>query len=117
MRLLVDAQLPVRLADVLAASGHDVVHTRELPDGNRTSDREIVRIADDQRRVVVTKDHDFLDSHVLERGPAALLLVSTGNITNDELIRVFEASVDLLVDAFESATLVELTRDVVIVHR
>lgn len=32
MKFLVDAQLPLRLARYLREAGHDVVHTRELPD-------------------------------------------------------------------------------------
>lgn len=84
MRLLVDAQLPVRLVPMLIELGHDVVHTSELPEGNRTSDREITRIANIQDRIVVTKDRDFVDGHLLSAEPRRLLLVSTGNIRNDD---------------------------------
>jgi len=35
MKFLVDAQLPRRLARWLQASGHDAIHTRDLPEGNR----------------------------------------------------------------------------------
>ena len=31
MKFLVDAQLPVRLARFLQASGYDTLHTRDLP--------------------------------------------------------------------------------------
>jgi predicted nuclease of predicted toxin-antitoxin system len=51
VRFLVDAQLPDRLADCLTSLGHDVVHTSELADGNRTTDAEIIRIADRDERV------------------------------------------------------------------
>jgi predicted nuclease of predicted toxin-antitoxin system len=40
-RFLVDAQLPYRLALALRQLGYDVVHTRELPNSNRTTDAEI----------------------------------------------------------------------------
>jgi len=66
VRFLVDAQLPVRLAGRLTSLGHDVVHTSELSDGNRTSDPEIIEIADRDDRVVITKDLDFLDGHLLK---------------------------------------------------
>jgi hypothetical protein len=36
VKFLVDAQLPVRLARFLISAGHDVLHTTDLPDGNRT---------------------------------------------------------------------------------
>ena len=42
MRFLVDAQLPLQLARLLGLAGYDVRHTLELPNGNRTADREIV---------------------------------------------------------------------------
>ena len=41
MKFLVDAQLPVRLARFLQASGYDTIHTRDLPEQNATSDNEI----------------------------------------------------------------------------
>ena len=65
MRFLLDAQLPRRLAKRLAESGHDVVHTLDLPLANRTPDREIIRLADAEDRVVITKDADFVDTFLL----------------------------------------------------
>ncbi|MHB1808467.1 MAG: DUF5615 family PIN-like protein [Solirubrobacteraceae bacterium] len=65
MNFLIDAQLPLRLSNLLADAGHDSVHTSSLPDGNRTSDRRRATIADSESRVVVTKDRDFRDSHLL----------------------------------------------------
>ncbi len=116
MKLLVDAQLPLRLAELLAASGHDVVHTIGLANGNRTADAEIARLADEQDRVVVTKDHDFLDGHLLNGSPKRLLLVTTGNIRNDDLVLLFEHVQQVLFDALAQSTLVELTRDAVVIH-
>lgn len=59
MRFLVDAQLPASVARLLRDAGHDAVHTSELTDRNRTTDAEVCRIADGDRRVVVSKDRDF----------------------------------------------------------
>lgn len=44
MKFLVDAQLPQRLVHWLQASGHDAIHTRTLPDGNRTADEMINQV-------------------------------------------------------------------------
>lgn len=85
MKFLVDAQLPRRVAGHLTAAGHDAIHTLDLPDGNRTTDEQINDLANQQQRAVVTKDADFVDSHLIRDRPAKLLLVSTGNITNREL--------------------------------
>jgi hypothetical protein len=43
------------------------------------------RIADEADRVVVTKDSDFRFGHLLVGSPRKLLVVATGNITNDSL--------------------------------
>jgi predicted nuclease of predicted toxin-antitoxin system len=67
VKFLVDAQLPARLARYLNSSGHDALHTLELPDGNRTTDASVAEIAEGSDRVVVTKDRDFRDSHLLTR--------------------------------------------------
>lgn len=80
MKFLIDAQLPLRLSHLLAKADHDSIHTSDLPDGNRTSDRQLAHIADSENRVVVTKDRDFRDSHLLQNLPRRLLVVTTGNI-------------------------------------
>ena len=116
MRFLVDAQLPVRLARRLAEAGHDAVHTSELSDGNHTTDAEITRRADDEDRVVVTKDWDFRDSHLLRSVPRRLLLVATGNITNNDLLSLFDRHLDAIVAAQEEAPFVELAPDRLIVR-
>ncbi len=86
MKFLIDAQLPLRLSDLLAEAKHDSIHTSSLPDGNRTGDRQLADIADSENRVVVTKDRDFRDSHLLQNLPRRLLVVATGNIANDDLL-------------------------------
>ena len=85
MKFLVDAQLPPRLARALVAAGHDAVHTRDLPEGNRSKDRAVAEAADADERVLVTKDGDFRDGHRLRGSPRRVLIVTTGNIHNDVL--------------------------------
>lgn len=116
MKFLVDAQLPARLTRQLVEAGHDAVHTSQLAAGNRTSDEEITRIADEQRRVVVSKDRDFRDSHILRRTPRRLLVVSTGNISNDDLLALFEQHLAAIVTAFGDAALVELRSGELVTH-
>ena len=88
MKFLVDAQLPRRLARLLSALGHDTLHTLDLPRGNRTQDAEIIAIALEDDRIVVTKDDDFVQSFWVQDRPKQLLLVSTGNIANADLDRL-----------------------------
>ena len=66
MNLLIDAQLPRRMATWFAAAGCNAIHTLDLPDANRTTDEQIKIIAEREQRVVVTKDADFVDAHLLQ---------------------------------------------------
>lgn len=116
MKFLVDAQLPARLARYLTAAGYDSVHTSELPDANRTTDDQIATIADADGRVVVTKDRDFRDSHILRRTPKRLLVVATGNISNDDLLKMFTLHIEIIAVALQESNLVELAPGRVIVH-
>jgi predicted nuclease of predicted toxin-antitoxin system len=111
VRFLVDAQLPARLSTWLNEHGHDSLHTSALPDGNRTSDTEIASLADADDRVVVTKDRDFRDSHLLRGAPRHLLVVATGNITNIELMAAFDQHLATIVSAFDEADMVEFRPD------
>ena len=85
MRFLVDAQLPRRMVAWLNNAGCDAVHTLDLPDRNRSTDDQIIEFAEQEQRIVVSKDADFVSSHLLSARPPKLLLVSTGNISNQEL--------------------------------
>lgn len=100
----------------LAEAGHDVVHTLDLPQGNRTSDYEILDVADRTQRVVVTKDDDFVQSFLITGRPARLLLVSTGNISNDKLEKIVRGHILEVVRAFEAASFVELGRESLTLH-
>jgi predicted nuclease of predicted toxin-antitoxin system len=116
MRFLLDAMLPRRLARRLTALGRDAVHTLDLPLGNRTSDRDIRTLADRDGRVVVTKDADFVSSHVISGSPARLLLVSTGNTGNDELEVRLLAQLASIEECLIAPGFVELTRDGLVIH-
>jgi predicted nuclease of predicted toxin-antitoxin system len=116
-RFLVDAQLPYRLVHALRQQGHDVVHTRELPNGNRTTDAEINLISLEQARVVITKDADFVESFLLQGAPHKLLLISTGNIDNDGLLHLILANVAEVASLFETYSYIELSRESVVAHQ
>lgn len=91
-----------------AAEGCDAIHTLDLPDGNRTPDPQVANIADKEQRVVVTKDADFVDSHLLTGKPAKLLLVSTGNIQNRELQTVLIPLIPDLIREFAKHAFLEV---------
>ena len=116
MKFLVDAQLPRRLARWLQASGHDAIHTRDLPEGNRTVDEAINQMSVQDHRVVISKDEDFVDTFLLRHEPYKLLLVATGNIGNKALERLFRDNLESIVNAFEAYDFVEIDGTSLICH-
>ena len=58
-------KLPRRLVDFFREQGCDVIHTLSLPEGNYTQDSDVIRYADMQQRIVVSKDADFVNSFLL----------------------------------------------------
>jgi predicted nuclease of predicted toxin-antitoxin system len=116
MKFLVDAQLPRRLALELTAAGHDAVHTLQLPAANRTTDQDIVALATRENRVVLTKDNDFVVSFHLRGVPPKLLLISTGNISNDKLCTLLASNIKTLENAFSIHDFIELSATVITIH-
>ncbi len=86
MIFLVDAQLPKALAEFLRGKDYAAIHTLDLPDKNRTTDKQIIEIAVQEDCIVITKDDDFLKSYLIKNVPRKLVLVKTGNIPNSKLL-------------------------------
>jgi predicted nuclease of predicted toxin-antitoxin system len=116
VNFLLDAQLPRRLSYQLRSAGHDALHTLDLPAGNRTTDEEINAIAERESRVVMTKDADFVNSFLLARRPPKLLLISTGNIGNQDLENLVTKHLAQIAEALLTNDFVELTRSALIIH-
>lgn len=116
MKFLIDAQLPRRLAAELKQAGFEATHTLELPDGNRTTDQTLLKLSIAGQLVLVTKDSDFVQSFLLKRQPWKLLLVSTGNISNDELMKLFQVNIDQIARSLTSFDFIELNRTNLICH-
>jgi predicted nuclease of predicted toxin-antitoxin system len=73
-------------------------------------------MADGEDRVVVTKDRDFRDSHLLRREPRRLLVVVTGNISNEDLLALFNDNLETLLAALDEARFVELGSTGFVIH-
>lgn len=116
MNFLVDAQLSTRLVVFLNRAGHDAIHTRDLLKGNASTDAEVAQRADTEGRVVVTKDRDFRDGHLLTGSPRKLFIIVTGNIGNDALMKLFEIHLGAATSALGEADFVELRAKLLVVH-
>jgi predicted nuclease of predicted toxin-antitoxin system len=89
VKFLVDNQLPVILARHLQTRGFDCRHVLDVGLAE-ASDAEVCRYADEQGRIIISKDEDFL--HLANRPEAAtrVLWVRLGNCRTSTLIAAFE---------------------------
>jgi len=117
MKFIIDAHLPIVLKKWLIDLGHNVIHTRDLPKKNLTGDVEIIRIADSEDRIVISKDSDFQKHRVLFGSPKRILMITTGNIANDVLLNLFQNNFSLIIEGFEKGNqLIELSNDAIVIH-
>ena len=116
MRFIIDAQLPFSLKILLIDIGHDAIHTDDLGDKERTSDNEIREVSENQNRIVISKDADFVDSFYIKGIPKKLLFISTGNIKNSELFSLFSKNIEKIVTLFDTNDLIEMDNNDIIAH-
>ena len=88
----------------------------ELPLGNRTLDGDLAALAGKEGRVVVTKDSAFVTTFFLHGTPPKLLLISTGNISNDAPSRLVAANLTTLETAFTPHDFIELNTSAITIH-
>ena len=110
MRLLVDMPLSPKLVEWLRAEGHDEVHA-SMSSLNQAPDIEILRVAAEQSRVIVTADLDFprLLATLRAEGPGVILLRG-GNYSEAE-------SLDCVRRVLMSVAPDEIARSIVVVDR
>ena len=117
MKFIVDAQLPERLKFWLIDNGHDAIHTNDLPQKHLTPDKDIIDIAEQQNRIVVSKDSDYYKYNLIHGIPKQILFITTGNIVNKELLRLFELNFQTIEQYFESGSqIIEFDNKVITVH-
>ena len=66
------------------------------------TDTEIVTLARRDGRVVLTKDHDFLDHFLVKGPPPRVLLLEYGNASNRELLKLLNSQWPQIETAFEN---------------
>ncbi len=113
MRFLIDANLPIALCKFLSKKGYETLYVRDLPNGDYLKDKEIAKLATNDDFILVTKDSDFLFSYILQNKPQKLIKVETGNISNIELLRIFEKALPYLLSIQTDKFCVTLDRNFV----
>lgn len=116
MKLIVDAQLPTKLCEILSQVGLESLHVAALPKGDETPDADIVEFADRQNLILVTKDFDFYHSHMALGKPKKLFLITTGNIKNRQLFDLFRNNFLIIKAALNRSNFVELSNDGITEH-
>ncbi len=116
MNFLIDAQLPHRLVHLFQTAGHEAIHVSTFAAGNRTRDSFINQYSFDHECVVVTKDSDFVNSFLISQRPYKLLLITTGNITNEQLASILMRSMSEITANFSTFSFIEINREAFIVH-
>lgn len=117
MKFLIDAHFPKKLASWLVENGEDAIHTLDMPKKNNTSDIEIIEKAEEESRIIITKDSDFIQFRIVMEKPDRLLMVTTGNIINKDLISLFQRNFPKIRKLFESGTkVIEIDNTSITIH-
>lgn len=116
MKFIVDANLPKSLCKWLAEKGFDCIHTLALPDKNLTGDNILLHLSMKEERIVISKDKDFANSFLVKKEPYKLILITAGNLPNDELFLIFEKNFDSMVTILQTAFFIEVNRESITAH-
>ncbi len=115
MKFILDAHLPKKLSEFLVWKGHDSLHTLDLPNKNRTKDSEINQLSIEEKRVLISKDLDFIESLLISNKPYKLIYLTTGNITNKALLQIFSKNIEKILEAIEVNRLIEITDEKIVI--
>jgi len=76
----------------------------------------MIEWVDREKRISVSKDSDFVDSHILRGRPANWLVISTGNISNLELQRLLVPLIPAIIREFSSHPFLEIGRSGIVIR-
>ncbi len=85
-----------------------------MPDANKSKDSDIIKLADRENRIVISKDSDFLESYFIHSKPKRLLLVTTGNIPNARLLDIFDKNIQVIIQMLTKSNLIEISKTEII---
>ena len=100
LKFIIDTQLPPKLAKFLRNKGFSAIHTTYFPNGHLLDDKTIVQIAIRDDLIIITKGSDFLDNYLVHGVPPKVLMLQFGNISNADLVALFEGNIDNIENTF-----------------
>lgn len=118
MRFLVDLNLSPRLALRLREAGHDALHAADL-DLFTTTDEQLIEIAREDERFVVSADSDFgtILARTHAQSPSIIFVRRTSGRRVDSLSDLVVANLAALEDELIAGSVVVLGEGVVRVRR
>ena len=105
MKFLIDAQLPVGLANWIASRGQGADHVADLGLAS-ASDQVIWNFALETGAVLLTKDHDFVEWALTRRPAPAVVWVRFGNVSNATLVARLDAVWEKVMETLAAGALV-----------
>jgi len=118
LKFLVDNALSPRLANGLAAAGHDAVHVRDL--GLQSADDEtLFQLAADENRILVSEDTDFGTLLALRQtaSPSVILLRHMPDRSADNLLSVLLANLEAVDSYLDTGAVVVIEASRVRIRR
>ncbi len=116
MKFLIDAHLPRKLTNVFINKDLKAIHTLDLPNAN-TTDEDINQLSASEKWIFITKYSDFVNSFLLANKPWKLLLVSTGNIRNQERLNLFQSNLPKILSALKENKFIKINRENILIHQ
>ena len=118
MRFLLDNNISIRLEGLLARSGHDAVHVRQLGLGS-AADPEVLRAARGAERILVSADTDFSTILSLEHAssPSLILWRSQVHRRAEQMAALLIANLPAVADDLDAGAVVVITDDAIRVRR
>lgn len=112
MRFLIDENLSWHLAELLAQTGHDAVHVRDL-DATGAPDTDVMALAVHDDRVIVSADTDFgaLLAHTRAMKPSVILVRALVDRRPPELAGIIAANLDTIEHHLDAGAVIAFTQD------
>ncbi|MBG6062941.1 putative nuclease of putative toxin-antitoxin system [Flavobacterium sp. CG_9.1] len=90
MKFLCDVHIPIKLSKHISNKGFECIHINTILEKWLTTDDAIAKFSDLNDFLLITKDFDFKNSFLINKSPKKLLKINLGNISNTQLIEIFD---------------------------
>ncbi|MDB5116863.1 MAG: hypothetical protein JWQ79_2355 [Mucilaginibacter sp.] len=109
--------MPISLSKFLNTQTNcSATHVNQILRKWHTTDAEICKYADEHSMTVITKDQDFKNSHFINKTPKKVIRVTLGNISNTDLINLFDKYLPFIIPLSENPEIyIEISKEQIII--